>query len=286
VRAGRHTAADYLTLAAGYSREPVSSVLGDVTARLGFIHEYLTTTATRAPFETFVGSMLRPVYDRLGFVAPATDSDDRKALRGVVVGALGRLANDPDIVRQARSALDRSLANGAALEPATKQSIVHIAAEHGDERLYDALASAASRATAPDERRLYFAALADFRDPRIIDRALERTLSNDIRTQDVARYLAAFFDNPVARPRAWSFVKANWTALEPKLRIYNAGVILTGALDAFCDTATRDDIRAFFNTNHLTGVTGILNQTLERINNCVDLREKQTRPVAEWLAAR
>ena len=295
VRANRHTAGDYLTLAAGYGREPVSGVLGDVTGRLGFIHEYLTTDATRARFEAFVRSMLRPALDRLGLTlltgltgSPGRrgDNDDRLALAAVVIDALGTIADDADVVRQSRAALDRSLAGGPALDPALAESVVQIAAQHGDERLYDALAAAAARATSPAERSLYVFASTGFRDPRIIDRALQRTLSSDVRTQETARYLAGFFDNPVARPRAWSFVKTYWSALEPKMRIFNAGATLARSLDAFCDAAARDDIRAFFDTHRLPGVTGALNQTIERINNCIDLRGKQTKPVSDWLAAR
>jgi aminopeptidase N len=290
VRANRHTAADYLTLAAGYGREPVSGVLGDVTERLGFIREYLTTDATRARFETFVRTMLRPLFKELGF-PPSTGSsggnDDRNALRAVVISALGTIGNDEEVVRQSRAAADRALAgNGAPLEPALKESVVQIAAEHGDEKLYEALNAAAAHATAPDERNLYLLAAAKFRDPRLIDRGLQRTLSNDVRTQDTARYLAAFLDNPVARPRAWSFVKANWTQLEPKLRIFNAGVRIANALDAFCDSGARDDIRMFFDTHRLPGMDGALSRTVERINNCIDLREKQTKPVTDWLNQR
>ncbi|MDO8795783.1 MAG: M1 family metallopeptidase, partial [Vicinamibacterales bacterium] len=112
VRANRHTAADYLTLAAGYGREPVSGVLGDVTERLGFIHEYLTTDATRGQFETFVRTMLRPIFGQLGFSPASSDNNDRGALRAVVIGALGTIANDEDVVRQSRAALDRLLAGG------------------------------------------------------------------------------------------------------------------------------------------------------------------------------
>ena len=81
-------------------------------------------------------------------------------------------------------------------------------------------------------------------------------------------------------------MKTYWSALEPKLRIFNAGATLTRSLAAFCDAAMRDDIRAFFDTHRLPGVTGTLNQTVERINNCIDLREKQTKPVSDWLASR
>src|SRR6185295_1849605 len=117
LRAGRHNAADYLTLAAGYGREPVSSVLGDVTGRLSFIHEYLTTDRTRERFETFVRTMLRPVFGQLGFSPAASDNDNRRALRGVVLNALGTIGGDRDVVRLSRSALDRSLAGGPALDP-------------------------------------------------------------------------------------------------------------------------------------------------------------------------
>ena len=208
------------------------------------------------------------------------------ALPIFVIDALGTIADDADVVRQSRAALDRSLAGGPALDPALAESVVQIAAQHGDERLYDALAAAAARATSPGERSLYMLASTGFRDPRIIDRALQRTLSSDVRTQETARYLAGFFDNPVARPRAWSFVKTYWSALEPKMRIFNAGATLARSLDAFCDAAARDDIRAFFDTHRLPGVTGALNQTIERINNCIDLRENQTRLVSDWLASR
>jgi aminopeptidase N len=294
VRGSRHTAADYLTLAAGYGRESSSGVLSEVTGRLHFIHEYLTTNGSRPRFEGFVRMMLRPLFEQLGFSPASSDTDDRRALRAVVIGALGTVGNDGDVVRQARAALDRALAAGGsagtpgavALDPTLAESIVQIAAEHGDDRLYDALLAAAAGANAPDERERYLFATTAFRDPAIIDRALQRTFSSDVRTQDTVRYLASFFDNPIARPRAWSFVKSNWATLEPRIRVFNARLRLVSGLASFCDEAARDDIRTFFENNRVQGITGALNRTIEQINNCIDLTEKQTRPVSDWLAAR
>ena len=81
-------------------------------------------------------------------------------------------------------------------------------------------------------------------------------------------------------------MKSNWSTLEPKLRIFNARARLAGALGAFCDARTRDDIKMFFDTHSAPAVAGALNRTIERINNCIDLREKQTKPVSDWLATR
>jgi aminopeptidase N/puromycin-sensitive aminopeptidase len=189
-------------------------------------------------------------------------------------------ANDGDVAGSRRAALDRSLAGGPALEPTLADGIVHIAAQHGDQRLYDALSAAAAGRRRPPSG-------SGFRVGRLRSRHYRSfaDLSSDARGGDGA-LPASFFENPVARPHAWSFVKTYWSALEPKLRSANAGATLTRGLDAFCDGAARDDILAFFETHRLPGATGALDQTIGRINNCIDLREKQTTLVSDWLASR
>ena len=107
-----------------------------------------------------------------------------------------------------------------------------------------------------------------------------------VRSQDTASYLARFFDNPAARERAWAFVKASWTDLEPKIRIAFGEGRVVSALGSFCDAGTRDDIREFFAAHPLSTATRSLGETIERIDNCIALRDKQTPLVSEWLAGR
>jgi aminopeptidase N len=286
VRARRHTAADYLTLASGYGREHANGVLADVTNRLGFIHDYLTTTEDRPRFEGFVGQLLRPLLGELGFAPPLNDPDDRRALRATVVDALGSIANDPDVVSQARAALDRALAGQTPLDPTLAESVVRVAAEHGDARLLDALLAAARRAASPEEEYRYLFALSAFREPALIDRALQLALTPQIRSQDAPHYLGQFFDNPAARGRAWTFVTTHWTELAPKITIAGGDVRLVSSAGAFCDAASRDAVAAFFATHPLAGAARTLEQTIERIDNCVALRETQTPVLAAWLANR
>jgi aminopeptidase N len=286
VRAGRHTVADYLTLAAGYGREQTNGVLAEVTKRLGFVHEYLTTADSRPRLEAFLRQLFRPLLADVGFTAAAGDSDDRRALRAAVVEALGTIAADADLIAMARAALDRSLASGPPLEPTLAGAIVRVAAAHGDRTLFDALAAAAERAASPEEHYRYLNALAEFRDPALVERALERTLSSSLRSQDAPRYVAAFFNNPAARARAWSFVTAHWDVLEAKLTIAGGDTRFISALDRFCDARSRDAIQAFTAAHPLPSAVRTLAQTLERIDNCLALRERQTMIVGEWLEAR
>ena len=286
VRAERHGVSDYLTLASGHAREHNSGVLEEVARRLGFVHDYLTSDATRTRFETFTRALLRPLFDEIGFTSAPSDTDDRRSLRATVIASLGIVGRDPDVVAKARAALDRALSGSAPLEPTQAGAIVTTAAIHGDAALFDALAAAAEKAAGPEEHYRYLYALGDFREPALIDRGLKLALTPQLRSQDTTLYLGHFFGNPEARSRALSFVTGNWAALEPKVTIFGGDTNLIRSMSAFCDAGSRDQIRSFFAEHKLPAAARTLEQTLEQITNCIGLREKQTPAVGAWLAAR
>jgi aminopeptidase N len=286
VHAGRHSAADYLSLASGYAREHVNGVLAEVTNRFAFVRDYLTPDAALPRLERVTRTLLRPLFDELGFAAAPSDNDDRRALRATVVAALGTTGNDADIVVRARAALDRTLSGGTALEPTLAAAIVDVAAQHGDDKLFAALSKAAERSASPEDQYRYLYALTRFRDPALIDRALQRLLTTEIRSQDAAGYLARFFDNPAARERAWSFVTSHWAALQPKLAISGGDTRLVNAVGAFCDARSRDAVRTFFSAHPLPGASRTIEQALERIDRCIALRERQMPIVSDWVASR
>ena len=166
VRAGRHTAADYLTIASGFGREQASGVLALVTARLSFIDRYLTTDAHGPKLQSFVRSLFRRQFDELGVEAAAGDTDDRRQLRAVVASALGTTGDDAAVIATARAAVDRALGGGAPLDPSAASALIEVAAEHGDAKLYDALAAAAERATSPEDHYRYLLRAAELPRPR------------------------------------------------------------------------------------------------------------------------
>jgi aminopeptidase N len=286
VRAGRHTVADYLTLAAGFGRERQGGVLTELAGRLAFIHDYIATDALRPRFEAFIRTLLRPRFDEMGLVPAHDDSDDLRALRSVVVSVLGTTGNDPDAIAGARSLIERALSGGAALDPTTANAMLRVAASRGDRALFDALVAAAQHARDPEEYDRYLGALTYFEDPPLVQRGLERALTDDIRRRDTAFYLRGFLANRAANALAWTFVKQHWATLLPKMSIAGADAGLVASLGSFCDAGARDDIKSFFKAHRLPSAARALDQTIERINNCITLRETQTPVLAQWLGDR
>jgi hypothetical protein len=286
VRASRYTAADYLALASGVGREHSNVVLGEVTGRLRTVHDDLVAPAAQPKFEQFVRQLLQPLIAEVGFAAPPGDEPDRLTLRSQLIMALGTVGNDPDVVGQARAAVDHLLAGGEPLEPTAASAIVGVAARHGDAALWEALHRAAQNAASPAERDRYLYALPLFEDPALVDRGLALVLGNEIKSQDTVLYLSRFLANPSVNARTWAFVKEHWTQLEPRVRIFGGDVNLVESLGAFCDVPTRNDIRRFFTAHPLPSAARALDQAIEAINACIGLHDRQSASVAAWLASR
>lgn len=286
VSLGKHTVSDYLTLVSGFGKERTSGVVDEVAARLGTTHDYLTTSATRGPFELFVQKLFGPLlFEELTLDGTAADNDDRRALRATVIDVLGGAGNDLNLSATAQATLERAMRGGAPLETTAADAIVRVAARHGDAGLWDRLLQASKDATSPAERYRYLYALGSFQNPTLIDRGLNFSLTSDLRSQDAASFLGRFLRSGAARPRAWSFIKQHWAELAPKVTISLGDVRLVESLGSFCDAESRDDVRRFFTTNKLPAASRALDQTIERINNCIALKERQSASLTSWLAA-
>ena len=287
VRAGRHSVADYLTLIKGYGAESYSGVLEEVARRLETIRTQLVDNSERNAFEAFVRSLFGPAFADVGLSARTGESDDERSLRAVLVEVLAVIGNDTTVLNAARGRVREALSGGEPLDRETADTLIHAAARRGDAALFEAFVAAAAKAPTPEEYYRYLGALAYFEDPAMIDRGLNRLASDDIRSQDAAWYLRRLLANPDAgvNARAWKFLTTHWTELQPKLSVSFADAALVESLSSFCDAGTRDDIKAFFAANPRPAAARALEQTVERIDNCVAFRQKQAPALREWLAA-
>ena len=120
VRAGRHSVADYLTLAAGFGREHTSGVLDEVR-RPARVHRRLSDhrRRSRPRFEAFVRTLLAAAVRR-GRVRrrpPIRQRRSPRAARGGDRRARHDRRRSRRVIAKARTALDRALAGGAPLDP-------------------------------------------------------------------------------------------------------------------------------------------------------------------------
>jgi aminopeptidase N len=283
VRVGHHDVGELLKLAEGLKSDRERAVVEIVAARLRDISDDVTSDADREAYQAWVRGLLRPRAAELGWQAQLGESEERHSMRGYVLYTLGYAGDDSQVFEQARALVERHLKEGAEADPTLLETAVRLAAIHGDAALYDQYLDQARKLQAPEERWLYQEALNRFRDPALIQRTLEYTVSPEVRIQDSGRMLASVFENPAARAIAWQFVKTRWNDVQAKMGLSLGGQRVIRAAGGFCDAATRDDVQKFAAEHNVPVESRSLRTSLERINNCIDLKAAQQERLAVWL---
>ncbi|MGH8730782.1 MAG: ERAP1-like C-terminal domain-containing protein, partial [Burkholderiales bacterium] len=169
------------------------------------------------------------------------------------------------------------------IDPTLATTAHNLAALEGDAALLEKFQERMESAKTPEQRALYRNALAEFRDPALVKRALEYAVSGRMRNQDAPHFIASILDEPESRDVAWAFVKAHWGEVKSSFTPL-AGAAVVAAAGSFCDARGQEDVRQFFTQNTVPAAERTLQQTLEQISNCAALRQRQHTHLAEWLA--
>ena len=282
VRVGREPVGDYLALAQGLGSDRNRAVIEDVLERLDFIDQYLLTDSDRDSYRVWLRQYLSPILKDVGSESKPGESDEQKALRARVFYALGYNAHDPEVLARARKLADKALDDPASVDRELATRALRLAASTGDQAFYDKLLAALKNAKSPEEYYMVLRALPHFDDPKLLQRTLEYAISPDVRSQDALRLISQVMENPAGEKLAWDFVRERWNSVQ-KVGGPFASAEVINATSSFCDAHMRDQVVDFYSTHRVEAAERAYRQSIERINNCVELKSQQEPQLASWL---
>jgi alanyl aminopeptidase len=188
------------------------------------------------------------------------------------------------VQHQAREMAQSYIANPRSLSPTLAPTVLLVAAAHGDKALYDQyVAQLAPTSAEPDQYFKFFNALPWFTDSALATRTLDYALSPAVRAQDAATLIGGLLESPATGDIAWEFTRTQWPALLKKIDIFQGIPNIVESLGGFCSAGRRADIKTFFDKNPEPAIARTLKIALERIDNCVALDERQSKPFSQWL---
>jgi hypothetical protein len=285
VRAGRHDIDLYLDLAAAMANDDTPVITETLASRLEMIGDDIADSAERAHFQGWIRARFGPVLTRLGLPGPATDSDDRQYRRGILLHLVGVVGNDPAVQATARELALRYIADANSIPATLASSVLQVAAVGGEAALYQRYLDQLKTAGAQPERYYrYFTALSWFSDPALVKRTLEFAVSPDVRSQDASTMLGSLLVHPWSSDLAWEFTKERWPVLIKTLNVFQAIPDLVGSFGSFCSVSRANDVKEFLAKNSVPAASRAAQQAIERIDSCVALDMRQSKPFAAWLA--
>ena len=274
---------DYLDLTSRFTRERDKNVWAVLLDSFSFLNRIITAE-DRPALEAFLRSRIGPAVADLGWMPRSGESELTKQLRGELIGAQGKLANDPAIQGRAAELYQAYRKDTRVVDPNVVPSLVAILAHTGDANRYEEFNAGFATAATPQEERRYLFSLAAFQPKPLLERTLARTISGEIRTQDAPFLVSAVLGNVYGRELAWDFLKSNWEKMDqlfPKQGLRR----MCGGIVNLATPELERDVQDFFTSRKIDLGGKTLAQYLEQLRIVVAFRDREETVLRHYLQA-
>jgi len=283
VRVNREPVGDYLAFAQGLQPDRNRAVLDPVMGHMNYIGQYLVNDSDRDAYRAWVRQYFAPALKDVGWEPKPGESDEQRALRGRLFGELGYDARDPEVLAAARKLADQAIADPSSVDHELAGGALGLAALNGGVDFYDKVMGALKNTKSQEEYYGYLYTLPQFTDQKLLERTLEFAISGDVRSQDALGVVTSVLANPDGQQVAWDFIRQHWPDMEKAGGPF-ASAQVVGTTSVFCDATLRDQVTEFFSAHKVEAAERTYKQSIERINNCVDLKTQQQPQLASWLS--
>lgn len=182
VEAGREPLATYLRLAAAMGDDLDARAWEQITAALSVVELDERGTPGHDAFTAYARTLLRPVFDRLGWDSSPGENPDRQRVRRALIGALGAWG-DGEIIAEARRRFAAFVRDPKAIATDDQAAVLAVVAQYADGNAFEQLHAIARGAQDEAELRRYYNALMYVQDADLAGRALQIALSEEIPPQ-------------------------------------------------------------------------------------------------------
>jgi len=286
VRAGSLSADTLLTAIAAIDAETSPFVVARLVRILQAVDDALVDDEVRPAFRAYVRARLDRRKREIGWKPAANEDPQRSELRPDLLFAAGELAADATL-DEAEQLTRAWLKDPASLDPDVARTVAELASRRAGEGRFDALRDVVKRSTTSNDRIVALSAMGGFGDPSLLERALDWTLGDEVRKQDVRYVFLAALRNHASRMTALRWAESRWDRLVEKLPGGMATVV-SHAVAALCTRESIEEARAFFmpRAERIEAGTQAFSQALGTARSCVDLRSAAAPSVARYFAAK
>ena len=281
--AGVHHIQDFMALATKFRGVETATAVSELAHELSWAREYLVTDRDRAQYHAWVRSVFSPTLQKIGVTPSQSDPPSQRTLRATLISILGMDGDDPTVIALAKKTVAEYMQNPDSVDPTMVDACFPVAAQNGDAALYDAFLAKLKTASSPQDYYRYFHGLAQFRDRALLKRTLEWSLGPDVRNQDLW-IMMGVLSNPAGTQLAWDFIRQHFDDIQKK-----AGESIEGAqfayyaVGAVCDAKSKAEGEQFLQEHATPGLERVGRRQMERVDECIDLRQRETSNLAAYL---
>lgn len=280
---GEITGDEYLALAAAFSKHPDPEIVAALMADLGSLKPPFVTDDLAEPFAAYVRRALGPARDRFGIEPRADDVEAVKLIRPGLLTWLGDDGRDPEVQAYCKDMAKRYVMDPTSIDPSIAGAVLGVSASDGTREEFQTYQAKAEDAKVPAERSRYLSALGKFDDPKLQDAALAYALTDKVRPQEMFQVVSGVFDTEAGRDKLYAWMTANYDRLAGRMPpefVAYLPYFVSGCSEQRLETA-----RKFFAApgHSVDGTESNLEKVSDTITDCLNLREREGKAVADYL---
>ena len=213
-----------------------------------FINRLLAGQPQRDQFQAYARSVLRPVFDRLGWTPKKDEPSKDSSLRASLISALGDL-NDREIIAGCRECFQKFLTDRASLPPDSRLPVLTVVGRYADEATWNKLHELGLKTTSVEEKRNYYDAMASALDPKLAQKTLPISLGDELPTSR-AIFLVLKVSRQSEHPEiAWQFAKEHMKDLLAKTDALAVNSYAPSLFTFFSEPTRVDELEAYAKAN-------------------------------------
>ena len=280
-KAGYGSTVEALKLLEAYSDEDSAVVWDIMTGGLGSVRTVMDDEQIRDSLKPYVRRLTSKQLKRLGWQEKSSDSHFDKLLRPTVLG-LASYGEEPSVVEEARKQFDNLKPED--IHPDLRGVVYGTIARAGTEKDFDKMLKLHDSSSQNEERVTLASALTGFKQPGLINRALEHIISDQVRLQDVPYWIAYSFMNRHAKQPTWEWLKLNWEWLRKNLGSdlsFSRMPIYAGR--CFSDKDFLPEFKEFFEKNTSVAFDRPVKQAIETIEWQAAWKDRDLEAIKKYL---
>ncbi|XP_042892988.1 endoplasmic reticulum aminopeptidase 1-like isoform X2 [Penaeus japonicus] len=231
----------------------------------------------------YIHTLILPHYERVGWKDTGTHIE--RLLRSEILMAAVECGNIQAIEEaQKRFAAWRN--KNESIPPNLRSVVYKTGVRYGTEEDWRHCWQVYNTSSIPSEKSLMLKAMAQTRDPWLMQQYLEYTLdSSKIRPQDVMIVLREVSQNPGGRLSAWRMVRQHWTQISQLFGhgSFTIGAIIKAVTSPFTSAFDLGEVESFFSNVDVGPGERALAQALETIRLHIQWHEHNLDDVTQWL---
>jgi aminopeptidase N len=285
VEAGRTAPSAFFDLVERLIGDDNRAVTEQIIRALTRIDHLQWNRPERAAFQAYGRAVLRPVFDRIGWDGGPSEEIDHALLRSRLIGVLGSFGDDA-VIAEAKRRFAVFVKDSASLSTELRGTVTNLVGRYADRATYDTLLALGRKTTNTEERVRYYTAAASARDPALAEETLAIALTDELPTSLVGTLISQVASQGEHRDLAWSFVKANLTALAAKQGPSFQNNFPANLMTNFTDAAHAAELASFAPAQATSGGRLVAARSYERIMTDADFSAQQLPAVDEWVKRR